>query len=181
MMATIDIAVQAEAMLVLPPAVVAEFVERSRPDSILIKGFHALPTLAQGRVVKYTRLDGREFFDDDAAVEACDLSHEGDAGGPMKSSSIEWGALWALNKKFIDASSPRYTAIISKDAVMLDSTILLEQADAAELVVGQEITLMNWGNALVRAVSRTDESGPITEITLALRLQGDVKKTKKIT
>ncbi|KYK58797.1 glutamyl-trna synthetase [Drechmeria coniospora] len=114
MMATIDIAVQAEAMLVLPPAVVAEFVERSRPDSILIKGFHALPTLAQGRIVKYTRLDGREFFDDDATVEACDLSYDGDAGGPMKSSPIKW-----ISKR---------ASLAGKSFDLLDST--LEELDA---------------------------------------------------
>jgi glutamyl-tRNA synthetase len=54
--------------------------------------------------------------------------------------------------------------------------VLLDQADAKDLKVGEEITLMAWGNAFVRAVS----PGPVVaEVTLELHLAGDVKKTEK--
>lgn len=56
--------------------------------------------------------------------------------------------------------------------MVLDKTILLEQADAVELVMGEEITLMNWGNA---DVTRRDKDGPVTNMLLELHLQGDVK------
>ena len=42
--------------------------------------------------------------------------------------------------------------------------------------VGEEITLMKWGNAFVRKING---SGPITDIELELYLEGDVKKTEK--
>jgi glutamyl-tRNA synthetase len=54
--------------------------------------------------------------------------------------------------------------------------LLLDQADAKELKVGEEITLMAWGNAIVREISSSD---PVTGVTVELHLQGDVKKTEK--
>lgn len=59
----------------------------------------------------------------------------------------------------------------------------MEQEDAETLEQDEEITLMNWGNAIVRKVERSLLQNPldrhITSIELELHLQGDVKKTKK--
>lgn len=131
--------------------------------------------------------------------------------GPSRNAlNLEWGAFWALNQKYIDPICPRHTAIIAQDAVrctvvgvdgpsvvtkpkyhkntelgtkivMIDKTILLEQADAVGLVLGEEITLMNWGNAFVRGITKESEDDPVTEVVLELHLRGDVKKTKKVT
>lgn len=97
--------------------------------------------------------------------------------------NLEWGALWALNKKYIDPKAARHTAIFQDDAVschvtgidgphvaskpkyiknfdlgtkkvVYDQTILLEQVDAQSLVEHEEITLMNWGNAYARRIFR---------------------------
>ncbi len=57
-------------------------------------------------------------------------------------------------------------------AVSFSRTLLLENVDAATLAVGEEITLMNWGNAFV--VSTADG-----RVELKLHLEGDFKKTKK--
>jgi glutamyl-tRNA synthetase len=57
--------------------------------------------------------------------------------------------------------------------------LLFEQADAKEMQVGEEITLMDWGNAFVRSVERDESTGIVSEITIELNLKGDVKKTKK--
>ena len=57
-------------------------------------------------------------------------------------------------------------------AVSFSRTLLLENADASLLAVGEEITLMNWGNAFV--VSAADG-----RVELKLHLEGDFKKTKK--
>lgn len=123
--------------------------------------------------------------------------------------NLEWGALWAVNKRYIDPEAARHTAIIQTDAVpchvtgidsptvatkpkyvknlelgvkkvLYDQTILLEQIDAQSLKEGEEITLMNWGNAYVRRIAR-DKTGQdnVTGIDLELHLEGDVKKTKK--
>ena len=57
-------------------------------------------------------------------------------------------------------------------AVCFSSALLLASVDASSLVVGEEITLMNWGNAFV--VSASDG-----KVELKLHLEGDFKKTKK--
>ncbi|KAH7325823.1 glutamyl-tRNA synthetase [Stachybotrys elegans] len=124
--------------------------------------------------------------------------------------NLEWGAFWALNKKYIDPITPRHTAIDSQDVVrctimgvneagvlmkpkyhknaelgvkkvLYNKTVLIEQVDAVTLTVDEEITLMNWGNVYVRSITRPVENGPITELSLELHLEGDVKKTKKVT
>lgn len=41
-----------------------------------------------------------------------------------------------------------------------------------------QITLMDWGNAIVRS-KETDASGAVTAITMELNLEGDFRKTKK--
>jgi glutamyl-tRNA synthetase len=127
--------------------------------------------------------------------------------------NLEWGAFWALNKKYIDPEAARHTAIVQDDAVschvigidsssvatkpkyiknldlgtkkvVYDKTILLEQVDAQSLAENEEVTLMNWGNAFARRISRAeqpDETGKhkVTGIEFELHLEGDVKKTKK--
>ncbi|EAU88705.1 glutamate-tRNA ligase [Coprinopsis cinerea okayama7 len=122
--------------------------------------------------------------------------------------SLEWDSIWALNKKIIDPVAPRHWAIISDKSVPVTvnggpsspeikslprhkknpdvgekktvyaSHILIEQEDAASFDLNEEITLMDWGNAIVRTKS-IDAAGTVTEIVVDLHLEGDVKKTKK--
>ncbi|KAL1688249.1 glutamate-tRNA ligase [Schizophyllum commune] len=54
--------------------------------------------------------------------------------------------------------------------------ILLEQADARSVSEGEELTLMDWGNAIVR--KKVVEGDKVTSLELELHLEGDVKKTK---
>jgi glutamyl-tRNA synthetase len=130
--------------------------------------------------------------------------------GPSKNVlNLEWGALWALNKKSIDPQAARYTAILEDQAVLCrvhgfegpdmvikpkyvkntelgfkkvvyGKTILLEQEDAQTLNLGEEITLMNWGNAYVRSINKDPNSTIIAGMDLELHLEGDVKNPKKI-
>ncbi|KAF9500578.1 glutamate-tRNA ligase [Pleurotus eryngii] len=122
--------------------------------------------------------------------------------------SLEWDSLWALNKKIIDTFAPRHWAILKDQKVpvtikggpatpevkmvpkhkknaeigekqtVYTSTILVEQADAASFEDQEEITLMDWGNAIVRSKT-TDTSDVITSIEMDLNLEGDFRKTKK--
>lgn len=119
--------------------------------------------------------------------------------------NLDWTIFWATNKKYIDPISPRYTAVLKDGAVKTNvigakhtpyteekpchgknaqlgkkrvaysKSILIDQEDAASFKVGEEITLMNWGNAFVRSKS----SSPVTTMDLELHLDGDVKKTEK--
>lgn len=121
---------------------------------------------------------------------------------------LEWDALWATNKKVIDPVAPRYYAIEKQDSVKVTirggpakaetkemprhkknpavgtkqtvyaSDILLEQQDAKSLSEGEEITLMDWGNAIVRSIQKSP-AGVVESIEMDLHLQGDFKKTEK--
>lgn len=130
--------------------------------------------------------------------------------------NLDWYSFWATNKKYIDPIAARYTAIaedakvpvtvigaregviteekdkhakytnLGKKKVVFSSSIIMEQEDAASFAQDEEITLMNWGNAIVRKISHSinplaKPSGfkTVTALELELHLQGDVKKTSK--
>ncbi|KAK3714012.1 glutamate--tRNA ligase [Vermiconidia calcicola] len=134
---------------------------------------------------------------------------------------MDWASFWAVNKKFIDPVAARYTAVetnqkvnctvvgapeaprteekdvhaknpeIGKKKVVFSKNIILDQADAQSFEDNEEITLMNWGNAIVRKKSfsmnplnliKSSDQKIVTELELELHLQGDVRTTsKKIT
>lgn len=123
--------------------------------------------------------------------------------------NLEWGSFWALNKKIIDLQAARYTAIAGDNVVSCkiqgldeapsvakkplhakysnlglkdvtyDRAIILEQADAQLFEKDEEVTLMNWGNAFVRSISKDETSNLVNDIQFELHLDGDFKKTKK--
>lgn len=104
--------------------------------------------------------------------------------------------LWNINKKHIDKESSRFVAIDAKNSVIVDiidyiesepktipkfvrnpllgnrnvyysPKIIMDKTDYDNLVFGEEVTLVNWGNAIV------------VENGLKLYLEGDFKKTDK--
>ncbi|KAJ5183623.1 Glutamyl-tRNA synthetase class Ib archaeal/eukaryotic cytosolic [Penicillium capsulatum] len=121
---------------------------------------------------------------------------------------FDWATIWATNKKYIDPIAPRFTAIeeqgivkatilggpatpytekrqkhaknpaVGDKVVAFSWSIVIEQCDAKAFKQDEEITLMNWGNAIVRKIS-VDTSGKVTDLELELHLAGDVKKTEK--
>ncbi|KAH6780751.1 Glutamyl/glutaminyl-tRNA synthetase [Perilla frutescens var. hirtella] len=120
---------------------------------------------------------------------------------------MEWDKLWAINKKIIDPVCPRHTAVIEEQRVLLVLTdgpkdpfvrilpkhkkyegagekavtysnrLWIEYADAESISVNEEITLKDWGNAIVKEIKK-DENGIITQLVGVLHLEGNVKKTK---
>ena len=126
---------------------------------------------------------------------------------------MDWTSFWATNKKYIDPIAARFTAVTAEDQVkctvkgapeepyseekdkhaknaelgkkkvVYSKTIIVDQVDAQSFDDNEEITLMNWGNAIVRKkhLAKPGEA-TVTELELELHLEGDVKKTsKKIT
>lgn len=121
--------------------------------------------------------------------------------------NFDWALFWATNKKYIDPIAPRHTALASQDlvpvtvhgaqtepfvetrpkhgknamvgtkSVAFGQRILLEQIDASNLSDNEEITLMSWGNAIVRSIHRTSDK--IESLEVELHLEGDVKTTKQ--
>lgn len=122
--------------------------------------------------------------------------------------NYDWTTIWAINKRHIDPIAPRFTAIEVNHAVhatvngagalhtkqclkhrkvealgykdvVFGSEILLEQVDAKALEIGQEITLMNWGNAIVTTINRGSKGDIVKSLSLDLHLVGDFKMTEK--
>ncbi|WFD00926.1 glutamate--tRNA ligase [Malassezia yamatoensis] len=121
--------------------------------------------------------------------------------------NMEWDNVWALNKRLLDPVVPRFVALDEKNLVkavllnapqteerampkhkknpdlgtkttVFDSQIFLEQADAASFSDNEEVTLMDWGNAIVRKkVLAEDQS--VASLELEANLDGDFKATKK--
>lgn len=120
---------------------------------------------------------------------------------------MEWDKIWSINKKIVDPVCPRHTAVIEKGRVLLTLTngpdepfvrlipkhkkfegagekattftksIWIEGVDASAISVDEEVTLMDWGNAIVKEISKDDE-GHVTVLSGVLNLQGSVKTTK---
>ncbi|KAI9822519.1 MAG: hypothetical protein M1827_000238 [Pycnora praestabilis] len=125
--------------------------------------------------------------------------------------NLDWTIFWATNKKFIDPIAPRHTAVVKDNAIIASvrgaraapytedkpkhgknpdlgtkkvaysGSILIDQEDAKTFKEDEEITLMNWGNAIVRKISGSLNplNSNVTGLELELHLQGDVKKTEK--
>ena len=62
---------------------------------------------------------------------------------------------------------------------MYQSEIIVEQEDAQSFDRDEEITLMNWGNTIVRETTRDEKTNLVQSMKLDLNLKGNVKTTKK--
>ncbi|KAK6458372.1 glutamine-tRNA ligase [Scheffersomyces xylosifermentans] len=132
------------------------------------------------------------------------------AQGPSKNIiNLDWSLIWALNKKVIDPIAPRFVAVLADNVVpvkllngpaepykeekpkhkknpevgvknvIYSSNLLIDQEDA-DLVEGEEITFMDWGNVIISKVVK--EGDVVKSIEANLHLEGDFRKTtKKIT
>ena len=56
--------------------------------------------------------------------------------------------------------------------------VWIDQADALEIKEGEEVTLMDWGNTIIRKIHKDSVSGTVTGIDADLHLAGDFKTTK---
>ncbi|XP_031500951.1 glutamate--tRNA ligase, cytoplasmic [Nymphaea colorata] len=120
---------------------------------------------------------------------------------------MEWDKLWTINKKLVDPVCPRHTAVVEEGRVLLTLTngpetpfvrilprhkkyegagqkattytkrIWVEKADASAMSAGEEVTLMDWGNAIINEIQK-DQDENVTLMTGVLHLEGSVKTTK---
>ncbi|OAY80237.1 Glutamate--tRNA ligase, cytoplasmic [Ananas comosus] len=119
---------------------------------------------------------------------------------------MEWDKLWTINKKIIDPICPRHTAVLEEQRVILILTngpekpfvriiprhkkyegagkkattftnrIWSDYGDASSISEGEEVTLMDWGNAIIKEIKK--ENGKIIQLIGELNLEGSVKTTK---
>lgn len=129
-------------------------------------------------------------------------------GATKNNNLMSWDKIWNFNLKVIDPISPRYMALMSDGIVKLTlsgapkeayfetlyrhpkdeslgkkvrafaPTVLIGAEDAGLVAEGEEVTLMSWGNVIIKSVTK-DASGVVTALAGELNLAGDVKKTKK--
>jgi len=161
-----------------------------------VEGWHdpRFPTV-QGIMRRGMTVQGlRDFIASQGASRVCNL--------------MAWDTIWAKNQQVIDPISPRYTAIdavkkvpfilhdIKKETVKkvplhpkkesklgdkdvkFSSPIWVELNDALLIADGEEVTLHNWGNAIVEKVIR-DPKGEIQRLEGRTNLSGNVKTTSK--
>ncbi|KAG6750325.1 hypothetical protein POTOM_044813 [Populus tomentosa] len=135
------------------------------------------------------------------------LEQASEHGASKNLNLMEWDKLWTINKKIIDPVCPRHTAVIEEQRVPLTLTngpeqpfvriiqrhkkhegagekattftnrIWIDHADAESISVNEEITLMDWGNAIVKEIEK-DQDGKVTLLSGVLHLEGSVKTTK---
>ena len=61
----------------------------------------------------------------------------------------------------------------------IEVVVVIDGEDANLVEINEEVTLMDWGNAIVRKVQKDAATGKVVAIEGELNLQGDFKKTKK--
>lgn len=131
-----------------------------------------------------------------------------DQGPSQSTNMMEWDKIWAYNKQVIDPIAPRYTAIAQKCIIELvngpaepyfttvplhgknpevgdkpmsfANRIVIEKDDAAAIQVGEKITLMKWGNAVVKDKVENEDGSISLKAELTLEDQS-FKGTKKLT
>lgn len=123
---------------------------------------------------------------------------------------MNWDKIWAFNKKVIDRTAPRYTALeyqdriivhvsnvtqhrievpvhpkdetLGKKSVTLGPKIYIDYADAETLKEKQNATFINWGNLMIDEIQRNNKTGRIEKILATPNLENkDFKKTVKLT
>ena len=121
---------------------------------------------------------------------------------------MEWDKIWAMNKKVIDPVAPRFTTVdsgynvvvnvagVKEEPIKCDkhpkdpsvgqktswrsSRVLIDGADAEQLVEGTNATFINWGNIKIVKVNKA--GGKVTSVDAEPNLDDkDFKKTLKVT
>ena len=129
-------------------------------------------------------------------------------GGSKSIVQMEWDKIWAFNKKIIDPIAPRYTALSEEKLVPVTlsgidceemkeqqlhpknkevgtkqvaycKVILIEQQDAVLLKEDESVTLINWGNCIIKKIERSDDGNEVTSIQGQLNLEDTNFKATK--
>jgi len=127
-------------------------------------------------------------------------------GDSTKGVNMDINILWGINKHIIDHEIPRFTCIrsdnivpvtisgapeteafdtwkcknnesLGKKTITKANRIYLDQEDAKNLAVNEEVTLMEWGNCIINNIVK--EGNIVVSCTATLNLAGDFRTTKK--
>lgn len=108
-------------------------------------------------------------------------------GASRRVITMEWDKFWSENKKVLEESSPRYMGVSERGKVLLElsnvseevvehsvqvhpqkpelglrvmlrcSKVYVDQIDAATYKVGEEVTLLRWGNVTITSIVTSDD------------------------
>uniref|UniRef100_A0A803MFD2 Glutamate--tRNA ligase n=1 Tax=Chenopodium quinoa TaxID=63459 RepID=A0A803MFD2_CHEQI len=128
-------------------------------------------------------------------------------GASTNQNLMQWDKLWTINKKIIDPIFPRHTAVLEEHRILITlvngpaepfvrimprhkkfkeagdkctlytKNIWIDYADALSISVNDEVTLMDWGNCIIKEIKR-NEMDTVVELLGVLHLEGSVKATK---
>ncbi|CAO2830570.1 unnamed protein product [Amaranthus hypochondriacus] len=128
-------------------------------------------------------------------------------GASTNQNLMEWDKLWSINKRMIDPVCPRHTAVYEFNRVLVTlingpvepymreiprhkkckeagnkytvytKNIWIDYLDAQSISVNEEVTLMDWGNAIIQEIKK-DKMGIVVQLLGVLHLEGSVKTTK---
>ncbi len=136
--------------------------------------FSSHPSFAWSLISKPARLPGRG--PDKGSDRHADITRwHGKSSKAVCSNHIVYSFLFDLIVlQFVTVPKHKKYPPAGVKTQLRTNSIWIDQADAKELKEGEEVTLMDWGNAIVKSFTR-DESGLITAIDADLHLEGDFK------
>lgn len=133
-------------------------------------------------------------------------------GASRRIITMEWDKFWAENKKVLEEKSPRYMGVTTEDKVKVELTnvapgvtehqvqiipnkpefgtrvmkrnneVYIDQIDAVTYKVGEEVTLLRWGNITITEITTDPASGKITAMKATHDPEAtNFSKTKKAT
>lgn len=80
--------------------------------------------------------------------------------------------------EIVDMPLHQKNAEIGTKKVVKSRNVYIDQADAALLNNGDEVTMMGWGNMFMNEIIKDNDSGKVVKIIAKTNLSGDFKKTK---
>lgn len=121
-------------------------------------------------------------------------------GASKRDVLMEWDKIWVLNRQLIDPTATRYAAVTEPVVVEIagvqavayagmtnkhpkfaengqkvlwyGSKVFLEQADAVGFAVGEEVTLLHWGNVVIEQITK-NAAGKVAGVKAKLHLEGE--------
>jgi glutamyl-tRNA synthetase len=101
---------------------------------------------------------------------------EGGPAGPRVKLTLSGGPAPGAPET-VDLPAHKKNPALGTKASTRAAAVWLEQADAAAIAPGEEVTLMDWGNAVVEAVEK-DGNGTVLSASGRLHLEGSPKGTR---
>jgi glutamyl/glutaminyl-tRNA synthetase len=133
-------------------------------------------------------------------------------GASRRIITMEWDKFWAENKQVLETTAARYMGVMTPGEVTLTLTnvaaeitahstpimpqfpdkgsrvirrfnkVFIDHADALVMSVGEQVTLLRWGNVTIKSIEKSADGTRVVSMTAENNPEStDFKKTKKYT